>query len=128
MPSFKKFSQILDPSTSRLFVFLDVHEDEIFDSHFGIPTAEWFPNSREWWDVPANRHGQAANLSFADGHAELYKWKAPKSFSGWPAYVRPKSCPTTCECKAGCDSIGSKTTPWGQTTRLVQDQMPRSCN
>ena len=93
MPSFKKFSQILDPSTSRLFVFLDVHEDEIFDSHFGIPTAEWFPNSREWWDVPANRHGQAANLSFADGHAELYKWKAPKSFSGWPAYVRPEELP-----------------------------------
>lgn len=93
MPSYRKFTQILNPPTSRLFVFLDVHEDEIFDSHFGIPTSQWFSGVREWWDVPANRHNQAANLSFADGHAELWKWVAPKTFKGWPAPVRNEELP-----------------------------------
>jgi prepilin-type N-terminal cleavage/methylation domain-containing protein/prepilin-type processing-associated H-X9-DG protein len=77
IPSFQKFSHIRDPSPSRLFVFIDVHEDSILDSLFGIPT----PGSSydgNWFDIPANRHGQAANLSFADGHVEHWKWRVPK--------------------------------------------------
>src|SRR6266567_509267 len=31
-PSYKRFTQISDPNPSKLFVFLDAHEDEIFDS------------------------------------------------------------------------------------------------
>jgi len=87
MPSFKKFSQIINPTSSRLLVFLDVHEDEIVDSHFGIPTPAYTPNPNEWWDVPANRHSQGCNLAFADGHAEHWRWKVPKTFNGWPAIV-----------------------------------------
>jgi hypothetical protein len=45
MPSFQKFTQINRPGTDQLFVFLDVHEDEILDAHFGIPTAERFPGA-----------------------------------------------------------------------------------
>jgi prepilin-type processing-associated H-X9-DG protein len=38
--------------------------------------------------VAADRHNQGANLAFADGHVEHWKWKARKIFSGawWPAY------------------------------------------
>jgi prepilin-type processing-associated H-X9-DG protein/prepilin-type N-terminal cleavage/methylation domain-containing protein len=77
IPSFQKFSHIRDPAPSALFVFLDVHEDSILDSLFGIP----LPGGHHdgfWWDLPANRHGQAANFSFADGHVEHWKWRAPK--------------------------------------------------
>ena len=77
IPSFQKFSQIRDPSPSQLFVFIDVHEDSILDSLFGIPLPGGFYDGN-WFDVPANRHGQAANLSFADGHVEHWKWRAPK--------------------------------------------------
>jgi prepilin-type processing-associated H-X9-DG protein len=31
-----------------------------------------------WFDLPANRHAQGCNFSFADGHAEHWKWKVPK--------------------------------------------------
>ena len=31
-------------------------------------------------DLPADRHQQGANLSFADGHSEHWRWKAPKQF------------------------------------------------
>jgi prepilin-type processing-associated H-X9-DG protein len=33
---------------------------------------------RTWWDIPANRHAQGCNFSFADGHAEHWKWRVPK--------------------------------------------------
>ena len=62
-----------------LFVFLDVHEAGILDSLFGIPwTGSYFPDM--WWDLPANRHSQGCNFSFADGHTEHWKWRVPKIF------------------------------------------------
>jgi prepilin-type N-terminal cleavage/methylation domain-containing protein/prepilin-type processing-associated H-X9-DG protein len=82
-PSFKKESEIRDPSPSALFVFIDVHEEGILDSLFGIPPRGWkevFGMPEIWWDLPANRHRKGCNLSFADGHAEHWKWKAPKIF------------------------------------------------
>ena len=93
MPSYKRFTQIRLPGPSRLLVFLDVHEDEIFDSHFGIPTRAFTQDPNQWWDVPANRHSQGANLVFADSHAEHVRWKVPKVFHGWPAVVSPEERP-----------------------------------
>ncbi len=81
-PSFRKFTEIKNPDPYRLFVFVDVHEDEIYDATFGMPNEQYFPNDRHWWDIPANRHAQGANLSFGDGHAERYKWRVPKAFGG----------------------------------------------
>ena len=81
-PSFRKLTEIKNPSPSKLFVFLDVHEDEIFDCTFGMPNMEFFGDARVWWDIPANRHSQGASLSFGDGHAERWKWKVPKVYQG----------------------------------------------
>lgn len=66
--------QILEPS--RVFVFIDEHEDSIDDGHFLV----WaFPDDR-WINLPADRHAQGCNLSFADGHVEYWKWRSPKIF------------------------------------------------
>ncbi len=81
-PSFKKFTEIKNPEPCQLFVFLDVQEDEIYDCTFGMPSMEFWGDARVWWDIPASRHAQGCNLSFADGHAERWKWKVPKVFSG----------------------------------------------
>ncbi len=78
VPSFKKFTQIRNPDPVKLFVFLDVHEDEIYDANFGMPALAVWGDWRVWWDIPANRHSQGANLSFGDGHAEHWKWRVPK--------------------------------------------------
>ena len=43
---------------------------------------QYWGDARVWWDIPANRHAQSANLSFADGHAERWKWKVPKVYQG----------------------------------------------
>jgi prepilin-type processing-associated H-X9-DG protein len=82
-PSYQKDSEIITPGPASLFVFLDVHEGGLSDSLFGIPPPGWYPASsldERWWDLPANRHGQAANLTFADGHVERWRWRAPKVF------------------------------------------------
>ena len=78
IPSFKKFTLINNPSPSGLIVFIDTHEDVIFDALFGMPTRDYWPGVNQWWDLPANRHSQAANFSFADGHVERWRWKYPK--------------------------------------------------
>ena len=78
VPHYSKFTQIKSPIPPELIVFLDVHEDEIIDTEFGIPveTDDW--SQGYWWDIPANRHNQGCNLSFADGHVEHWKWKTPR--------------------------------------------------
>lgn len=82
-PSFTKEHEIDDPSPANLIHFVDVHEDGILDSHFGIPPRgpSW-GNSRSpsWWDLPAGRHSQGGCFSFADGHAERWRWVKPKIF------------------------------------------------
>ncbi len=79
IPIFQKLTDIRDPGPSQLFVFIGVHESGIIDSLFGIPLP-WMADNGIWYDVPANRHGNGCNLSFADGHVERWGWKVPKVF------------------------------------------------
>lgn len=79
-PFVSKFSQIGSPPAPRLFVFVDVHEDSILDALFGIPTLPFFVQN-QYWDLPAGRHTQGCNLSFADGHIEHWRWSAPKVYT-----------------------------------------------
>ena len=34
-----------------------------------------------WTSFPATRHGQAGTLSFADGHAETWRWREPNTLT-----------------------------------------------
>jgi prepilin-type N-terminal cleavage/methylation domain-containing protein/prepilin-type processing-associated H-X9-DG protein len=85
--SFQKFTEITQPPPSGLFVLIDTQEEDIWDATFGIFSSDsiW---AGYWLDLPADRHRQGANLTFADGHVEHWTWKAPKIFQGvfWPPY------------------------------------------
>jgi prepilin-type N-terminal cleavage/methylation domain-containing protein/prepilin-type processing-associated H-X9-DG protein len=74
---FKCLSEIHDPNPSLCLVFIDENEETMLDAHFGMPTAT-YGSTNEWWDMPSNRHQQAANLSFSDGHVEHWRWTVPK--------------------------------------------------
>jgi prepilin-type N-terminal cleavage/methylation domain-containing protein/prepilin-type processing-associated H-X9-DG protein len=85
--SYQKYTEIAQPPPSGLFVLIDTQEDDIWDGTFGIFSSDSYW-ADYWLDLAADRHRQGANLSFADGHVEHWKWKAPKIFEGvfWPAY------------------------------------------
>ena len=84
---FRKYAEIRVPTT--LFVFIDTDENDIWDSTFGVILPAFYPFWADYWlDIPADRHLQGCNLTFADGHAEHWKWRAPKRelSLGSPAY------------------------------------------
>jgi len=62
-------------------VFIDEHPDTLLDAQFGNPVdIPQFPQDI-WFDMPSDRHSQGACLSFADGHAQRWKWRVRKIFS-----------------------------------------------
>jgi prepilin-type processing-associated H-X9-DG protein len=88
-PSFTKESEIDDPTPSQLIFFVGVHEDSIFDSHFGIPPrGSSLAAEPQWWDLPTDRHSQGCSFSFADGHVERWRWAEPKIYTGPGQTVR----------------------------------------
>jgi prepilin-type N-terminal cleavage/methylation domain-containing protein/prepilin-type processing-associated H-X9-DG protein len=81
--SCQSLSGILVPPPAQLFVLIDTQESDIWDSTFGIFSAD-STYAAYWLDLPADRHQQGANLSFADGHSEHWRWNARKHFlSRW---------------------------------------------
>jgi prepilin-type processing-associated H-X9-DG protein len=70
-----------------LFVFIDTAENDIWDSTFGVIPSDSFW-AEYWLDIPADRHQRGCNITFADGHAEHWKWRASKNglSLGEPAY------------------------------------------
>ena len=55
---------------SLVFVFADESPPSINDVFFGV-----LATGDRWWDIPAVWHSGGCNFSFADGHAEYWKWK-----------------------------------------------------
>jgi prepilin-type processing-associated H-X9-DG protein len=92
IPCFKKLTQIKSPNFADCMVFIDEHEGTLLDAQFGMPT-DFFGGGSVWWDMPSNRHNQGANLAFADGHAERWKWVVPKVFKSWIQSVPPEEMP-----------------------------------
>ena len=77
-PCFAKITAITNPSPSGLFVFIDENEATLKDDQFGYPMTNR-ANYGTWYDLPSNRHGQGGDLSFADGHVDYWRWKAPEN-------------------------------------------------
>jgi prepilin-type N-terminal cleavage/methylation domain-containing protein/prepilin-type processing-associated H-X9-DG protein len=70
---YKKQSQIIRPTPVNLWVFIDEASGTINDPAFMCDPGT--PNT--WVDIPAAYHNKAGGLSFADGHAEIRKWRDP---------------------------------------------------
>jgi len=67
-----RYSDLL-PSPSKIFVLLDETQAIIDDGVFLL-----YRDPADFWqNGPSHRHSQGANLSFADGHCERWKWRYP---------------------------------------------------
>ena len=60
-------------SPANTFVFTDVEPASICFSPFFIPERD----NATWFHSPGALHAKGAVLSFADGHTEAHRWRAP---------------------------------------------------
>jgi prepilin-type N-terminal cleavage/methylation domain-containing protein/prepilin-type processing-associated H-X9-DG protein len=79
-----KLASIRDPNPSAASFFVDEQSDpnsspatcSIDDGYYAVNFAD---TGQTWRNVPASRHGNYGQFSFADGHAEKMKWLEPKT-------------------------------------------------
>jgi prepilin-type N-terminal cleavage/methylation domain-containing protein/prepilin-type processing-associated H-X9-DG protein len=68
-----KLNVLTQPGPSRVYVFVDEHMNTINDSHF-LPFRDLRRFDGRWLSMPTGRHGNAAGIAYADGHAEIHRW------------------------------------------------------
>jgi prepilin-type N-terminal cleavage/methylation domain-containing protein/prepilin-type processing-associated H-X9-DG protein len=71
---FRKLSDIARPHASDLWVVWDEHPSTIEDGWAGVEMG-----TTEWVDMPSAAHGGSSGLGFADGHAEIHRWRDPRT-------------------------------------------------
>lgn len=75
---YSKFSDMTDPGPAKTWVLMDEREDRI---NYGNAFTDMagFPDSPTSWrfhfDYPGSYHHRAGGFSFADGHAEIKRWR-----------------------------------------------------
>jgi prepilin-type N-terminal cleavage/methylation domain-containing protein/prepilin-type processing-associated H-X9-DG protein len=74
--TFRKISQIVRPSPSQAFVFLDENPTTLDDGYFLVVF-----DSIIWGNDPGIYHNGACGFSFADGHSEIRKWVDPDTLA-----------------------------------------------
>ena len=83
-----KFTTIISPNPSDASFFIDEQAGNtpattsIDDGYFAVTYNAIGPT---WQNVPASRHGNHGQFSFADGHAGIMRWTMPKTqhLEGW---------------------------------------------
>jgi prepilin-type N-terminal cleavage/methylation domain-containing protein/prepilin-type processing-associated H-X9-DG protein len=69
---FKKQGDLARIGPAKTWVLIDENPWSINDGWFCVDAN---PAAPQWIDYPATYHNNAGGLSFADGHAEIKKWK-----------------------------------------------------
>jgi len=74
------------PGTSKLMVYRRMqirrpNERIVFLDEGRLSPNSWtlWYDQERWWDQITARHGDGTNFGFADGHAEYWKWKDPRT-------------------------------------------------
>jgi prepilin-type N-terminal cleavage/methylation domain-containing protein/prepilin-type processing-associated H-X9-DG protein len=87
---YRKITDIVRPSPSQAWVFVDEREQSIDDGFFLQFVSTKNGNSiDQWGNLAAIYHNGAAGFSFADGHSEIHKWLDPGTLRQIPANRRP---------------------------------------
>jgi prepilin-type processing-associated H-X9-DG protein len=69
--SFHKRSEIVGIPVSDALVFVDERDDSIDDGEFAIDMGQ-----NQIVNFPAGYHGGSGGATFADGHAEIHRWRS----------------------------------------------------
>ncbi|MEO6036010.1 MAG: prepilin-type N-terminal cleavage/methylation domain-containing protein [Verrucomicrobiota bacterium] len=77
---YRKTADMVHPGPANTFVLLEEREDSMNDGFF-IVKMDGYPSAANTYlvDYPASYHNRAAGFSFADGHAEIHRWRDPRT-------------------------------------------------
>jgi prepilin-type N-terminal cleavage/methylation domain-containing protein/prepilin-type processing-associated H-X9-DG protein len=81
-----KTADFVKGGAANLYVLLDEHPDSVNAGGFANMMITSLPAARII-DYPASYHLGAAGLSFADGHAEIHRWKNPDTIKPVKFYL-----------------------------------------
>jgi prepilin-type processing-associated H-X9-DG protein/prepilin-type N-terminal cleavage/methylation domain-containing protein len=74
----RKFSELVNPPPTGVLTFIDSHpttgDSADFSQKYRGPTGE-----DAWGCLPGEQHNRGANLAFADGHVEHWRWRWGRS-------------------------------------------------
>lgn len=84
---YKRESDIANPGPAEAFVFLDESKETIDDGYFAVKAPTEAGGQNEWQNSPTARHNKGCGFSFADGHAEIWKWITLNKDQGLDATV-----------------------------------------
>ena len=85
-----KTSDMTLPAPSNLWVMVDENPDSVNDAAFAVAMNNTYPNT-VWQDTPANYHAGACGFLFADGHAEIHKWRDPQTLAIKTTFIAQNS-------------------------------------
>jgi prepilin-type N-terminal cleavage/methylation domain-containing protein/prepilin-type processing-associated H-X9-DG protein len=71
-----KLSELVNPGPAGVLTFIDAHPYTCTSADFGIFIPEITGRTKPFWSsLPGEQHGRSANLAFADGHVETWRWR-----------------------------------------------------
>lgn len=73
-----KSSDLVVPGPSESWVFTDEHPDSI-DDPILYTDAGATNGTGQFTELPSGNHNKACGMAFADGHAEIHKWKTSET-------------------------------------------------
>ena len=94
--TYVKDADMVKPGPAQTFVLVDEREDSINDGYFVVDMAG-YPDKQNSWkivDYPASYHNGACGFSFADGHAEIHKWRDARTIPKVSKTDRPLDQPS----------------------------------
>ena len=94
--TYVKDADMVKPGPAQTFVLVDEREDSINDGYFVVDMMG-YPDKQNSWkivDYPASYHNGACGFSFADGHAEIHKWRDARTIPKVSKTDRPLDQPS----------------------------------
>jgi prepilin-type N-terminal cleavage/methylation domain-containing protein/prepilin-type processing-associated H-X9-DG protein len=84
---YRRDSDIANPGPAEAMVFLDESKETVDDGYFAVKAPKEAGGENIWQNSPTARHNKGAGFSFADGHAEIWKWVVLSKDQGLDASV-----------------------------------------
>ena len=101
-PLFQKMHDIRRPDPSLAIVFVDESIQSVDDGFFATQL------STVWMNSPTMRHSRGGVFSFADGHAERWRWQAWAVEQDWWAPTVSGTVDTTSDLRRVQDAIAER--------------------